>query len=254
MIVENGAGEVARRAEQFQPRATVWKLDGTVLTPAAMAPIELVPEPVIDAEIRDLLDANAVDVIIEHGEITGEYLGLEVARIVAAGGEQRLDVGVGAYDQDAFAMMNPDLEPADALGEVVRQVALHRSRGAEPHPINRLVRERWLRAELLADPSTIGLVSLRPTEAAVPRDGLHDIAPAFALGIADDDSLVLVACSVGIDLDLVPSAADLAAHHQVDAIKLVLPERDQHPVMRALAGRCARPCEILTADEPWPSS
>lgn len=251
VIVGAEAGGVARRAGLFRPQATVWEIDGNHLVAAQPVPIKTLPEPEVAAHIAELLESVEVDLVIEHGEIIGECRGLEVARVVSDARGQRLEVGVGAYDQDAFAIMNPGLATPDALGSVVAQVMAHRRRDAEPHPLNRLVRERWIRSDLISDPSSVGLVSLRAIEAVVARQGLNDIAPAFALGVDSRDSLVLVACSVGIDLDLIPAAADLGAHHQVDRIVVVLPERDQHRSVRELGERALCSCKIVTADEPW---
>ncbi len=192
-----------------------------------------------------------VTIVVEHGWIIGECRGLEVARVSGVGDEQRLDVGVGAYDQGAFAVMNPDMTPDQSLAEVVAQVLQHRRRRAGPHPINRLVRERWLRAELVEDPSALGLAALTAVEGATPRDGLYDVAPAFAWASAER---TLVACSVGIDLDLVPAAAEVGARHGAEQIVLVLPERDQHAMTAAVAAQCRVPIDIVTADVPWPEA
>ena len=250
-IVSGDAGGVARRAGLFRPEATVWEIDGTDLVAAQPVPISTLSEPKVDAHLAELLQSVGVELIIEHGEVIGECRGLEVARVVSDADGQRLEVGVGAYDQDAFAIMNPALATHDALDSVVAQVLSHRRSGVEPHPMNRLVRERWIRSDLISNPSSVGLVSLRAIEAVVPRQGLNDVAPAFALGVDTRDSRVLVACSVGIDLDLIPAATDLGAHHQVDLIVVVLPERDQHRSMLELAELALCPCKIVTADEPW---
>ena len=62
-----------------------------------------------------------------------------------------------------------------------------------------------------------------------------------------DGAPVVVVCSVGIDLDLVPFAAD--ARHALagpDArLVLAVPERDVHPVTRELAARLAEPAEVV---------
>lgn len=246
------AGAVARQAGHFRPSATVWAVDGTSVTPATAVPIAAPTERLLAPHIAASLAAVNIATVIEHGELMAECEGLEVGRVAGNGDAQRLDVGVGAYDQGAFAVINPDMAPDEALAYVVGQVRLHRRRGAEPHPINRLVRERWLRAELIADPSSLGLTALSPVEPTVARDGLHDTAPAFACGTAvDSGERVLVACSVGIDLSLIPAAADVAAREDAERIVVVLPERDQHAVTLALAAGSIRPIEIVTADVPW---
>lgn len=248
LLAEVDTGALARQALQFEPAPKVWRIDGATLSVAEPEPIsqgEQVPN--LPGHIQAAIDATDVGVAVEHGVVTAELLGLEVARVMTApDGSLRLDVGVGAYDQGAFATMNPGLNDGQALGAVVDQVREHRRRGAEPHPINRLVRERWLRAELIAAPERVGLSSLRAVQGILPRDGLYDVRPACAVGDG-----ALVACSIGVDLILVPTAADLAAHHACDRIVFVLPERDQYAATKELAARLRLPYEFVMADEPW---
>lgn len=255
LLMDSEAASVARRAQLFEPSPSIWRVDGTDLVPAETSVPAPVPAPVVAAELRPdiaaLLDVDDVDVIVEHGVIIGECRGLEVARVTGAGVEQRLDVGVGAYDQGAFAVMNPEMTPVEALGEVVAQVLTRRRRGAGPHPINRLVRERWVRHELLGDPARVGLQSLAVVEPMTPREGIKDIGIAAGLGVSAAGESVLVACTVGIDLDAVPAAADLAAIHGADRIVVVLPDRDRHQVVEAVAAQSKRPITFVAGPEPW---
>ena len=57
---------------------------------------------------------------------------------------------------------------------------------------------------------------------------------------------------MGIDLDLVPSAADsrLALDPDADLV-VVVPERDAHPVTQALCRRLARPAELVALAGDW---
>lgn len=246
------AGVVARQADYFEPAAAVWAVDGTTVTAAVPTPVEPASERPLAPHIASIIEAADVVAIVEHGELMAECNGLEVGRVAGDGDDQRLDVGVGAYDQGAFAVINPGLTPDRALAQVVSLVREHRRRGAEPHPLNRLVRERWLRAELIEEPASLGLASLRPVEATVARDGLYDTVPAFAQGIAvDSGERVVVACSVGIDLALIPAAVDVAAREHATRIIVVLPQRDQHAITVALAAGAKLPVEIVTADVPW---
>jgi len=252
LLMDDDAPSVARRAQLFEPAPSVWKVDGTQVAPAvADAAPEQIPAPELRPDIAELLEVPGVDVVVEHGCIIGECRGLEVARVTGQGSEQRLDVGVGAYDQGAFAVMNPDLTPVEALADVVAQVLTHRRRGAQPHPINRLARERWVRSELLQDPSLVQLVSLAIVEPAQAREGIKDVAIASALGSDSAGQRVLVACSVGIDLDAIPAAADLAERHHADRIVVVLPDRDRHPLVQAIGAQSRRPVSFVTAPTPW---
>ena len=252
LVVVDDETTVARRAALFDPSPTVWRLDTTQPVQVAPSPP---PTPLVAAPLEDhiasLLDIVGVDVIVEHGVTTGECRGIEVARVTGQGAEQRLDVGVGAYDQGAFAVMNPDLTPREALADVVSQVLQYRSRGADPHPLNRLARERWVRAELLDEPALLGLDSLAVVEPPTPREGIKDTGIAAALGLSPSGERVLVACSVGIDLDAVPGAADLADQHRADRITMVVPDRDRHPIVQAVADRSRIPVDFVTAPEPW---
>jgi hypothetical protein len=104
----------------------------------------------------------------------------------------------------------------------------------------------------VSEPARVGLADLRPIAPAVPRPNLRDPAVAMALGEDSDGSPVVVACSVGIDLDLVPAAADARLSSAPEArLLLVVPARDAHPVTRDLAARLARPAEVVPLDGDW---
>ena len=50
--------------------------------------------------------------VVEHGVVTGEVRGLEVCRVVddrTTGDGVRLEVGVGAHDREAFAIIHGDV-------------------------------------------------------------------------------------------------------------------------------------------------
>ncbi len=58
--------------------------------------------------------------------------------------------------------------------------------------------------------------------------------------------------SAGIDLDLVPTAADARLLLDPDAeLLVVVPARDAHPVTRALAARLHRPARLVPLDGDW---
>ena len=78
-----------------------------------------------------MLDAD-VDVVVEHGELFGEVLGLEVARVVVDEDGTRFEVGVGRHDREAFAMLHGDLPTPEALARVVATVRQHRRPDAAP--------------------------------------------------------------------------------------------------------------------------
>ena len=56
----------------------------------------------------------------------------------------------------------------------------------------------------------------------------------------------------GIDLGLVPMAADLRLAHAPGArLVLVVPERDAHPVTRRLAAALVEPAEVVALPGDW---
>jgi hypothetical protein len=188
--------------------------------------------------------------------VAGEVAGLEVCRAVVDPdlGVTRLEVGVGAHDREAFLMVHGDVPPTAALAQVVAAVAQHRRPGAEPHPLNRLNAERLLRWRLLETPSLVGALVLEAAPPPVPRTNLKDSVPCVAVGVDHDGAAVVVVCSVGIDLDLVPFAADAGGAVGPDDARLLLavPERDDHPVTRALATRLRRRAEVVPLPDPEP--
>jgi len=156
-------------------------------------------------------------------------------------------VGVGAHDREAFLIMHGDVPTEKALAAVVRAVARHRVPGAPAHPLNRLGAERLLRARLIEDPTPLGLRDLVAAPPPVPRLNLKDAVPCMAIGGDDAQRTVVVACSSGIDLDLVPFAADGRIALGLDDAELVLavPARDAHPATAELAARLRRPARLV---------
>ena len=242
----SGAGVLARRAPLFTVPPSVWVVHGRDVAPAEPAPVHA-PTPV-DRRVEDLvrvIRAAGAEPVGEHGVLVGEVEGLEVVRAVADDNGARLEVGVGRNDREAFQLVHGDVPTADALASVIRTVREHRRPGAEPHPLNRLAAERWLRQRVIAEPGLAGAALLRPAAPPVPRTSLTDAVPAVAVGDDGEGRAVTVVCSVGIDLDLVPFGADARLLHPADRLLLVVPERDDHPVTRALAESLREPAEVV---------
>ncbi len=246
LIVErDGADELARRASLFVDPPTVWRLHGTDLEQVRdgkpFASLDRAADA--DADVLTLLVDAGLDVVAEYGHVAGEWRGLEVARVVGGA----LQVGVGEADRELTAMVHGELSPRDALLRVVDIVRVTRRPGAPRHPLNQLVPERWLRWTVRQDPGRIGLDQIEPAHLPRARRGMRerDIAAATADG-------TVVVCSVGIDLDLVPAAADARQALDPDAhLVLVVPERDDHPVTRAQAERLRSPAEVRTVTGDW---
>jgi hypothetical protein len=255
VLAEEAADVLARRAALFDPSPTVWSVDGRTLTRAEPAPLdgaEPVPAPTTEEYALLLSDAGA-DVVCEHGVVAGEVLGLEIARVVEADdGSATLEVGVGRHDREAFQMVHGDLPTREALASVIATVRENRRAGAESHPLSRLAQERWVRSVLAARPDLVGANRLAPVVPLLPRDSVKDVVPACLVGEDADGQPLVVACSVGIDLDLVPTAAEMRALHAPGArLVLAVPGRDDHPVTRRIASRLREPAEIVALPDDW---
>ncbi len=270
LFVDSDAGRLARLATYFdtptlpiQVRAVTGATSVEAEPEPAPVPLGGPSGPADDApdgidEIIDLLRAEGLEVVVEHGVLRGEVLGLEVARAVVwpseVGGDDRLhlEAGVGRFDRDAVAAVHPDEDPAVALARSADAVRRHRYPGAPAHPLSLLARERWLRADLLADPSLVGAASLRPADMTTEPAGMKDTHPAAAIGETADGEALLVICSTGFDLALVPLAADTRALHDPAArLVIAVPERDLHTATAELVGLLAVPAELVAVPTGW---
>ncbi len=164
LVVDRHAGLLARQAAEFADPPQVWQIEGDSIVAATAVPyIPPLGPPDAALELVDVLVDQGVEVVVDHGEVIGEVLGLEVARVVVDDdGAARLEVGVGRNDREAFAIIHADQDPVDALASVVRTVSTHRQPGAPAHPLNRLGAPRWLRARLVAQPELVGAVQPGP--------------------------------------------------------------------------------------------
>ena len=255
VLTESDDGLLARRAASFEPAPTVWRVDGRELHRAEPAPRPVPPAlaPEVEA-LRPSIVVAGADPVEEHGVLGGEVFGLEVCRAVVdddAGASNpqraRLDVGIGEHDREAFRLVHGDGSVEEALARVVAEVGERRRPGAPPHALNRLARARALRHRLVDDPSLAGLTSLSPAPPPVPRSTLADDAPCAAVGTDATGAPVVVVCSAGVDLDLVPFAADArdALAGRDARLLLALPEGDDLRVTRELAARLAVPAEVV---------
>lgn len=268
LLAEAGApvGVLARQAGLFDPAPSVWAIEGTTLVAAAAAPPPTPAPAPAPSDLVDLLIDAELEIVVEGGLVRGELDGLEVARIVhgrTTSGEPidepQLEVGVGKADRELTAMVHSGLPPVAQLERVVEIVRRQRRPDAPRHPLNQLVPDRWLRAVLCRAPELAGLRTLRPAEGARPRPNLSQRDIAVAVGETADGAPVVVACAVGIALDLVPTAAD--ARVAIDAARtpgggpstlvLAVPERDDHPSIRQLAARLRAPARVAPIAGDW---
>jgi len=252
LLAPQAAGLLARRATGFAPERfpiEVWQVEDRLQTPAVAEalPADIRPRPE-HLELADLIAGAGADVVVEHGVVAGEVAGLEVCRAVTDPQTDgvRLEVGVGAHDREAFTLLHGDVPVARALADVVASVQRHRRRGAEPHPLNRLARERLLRHQLIEHPDSLGLRTLEPAAPPVPRRNVKDAVPCVARGLDARGAEVLVVCSHGIDLDVVPFALDARMATQPTATVIIAVEgRNAHPVQSRLAGLASGDVRLL---------
>ncbi|WP_426571723.1 hypothetical protein [Aquihabitans sp. McL0605] len=247
-------GVLARRAALFADGPTVWAVTGRELSVVEPAPPAVDPAPSPGAELyRPVLTAAGLEAVVEDGNLLGELLGLEVARVVADDADvAHIEVGVGRFDREVGAMMFAELAEADALSRAIDFVAAVRAPDAQRHPLNQLVPERWLRAVIVADPGLVGAAHLRSVGSAVPRRNLKEPGVATAVGEDLDGRPLVVTCSTGVDLELVPSAADDRFTHAPGArLVLAVPSRDALPVTTELAHHLVQPAEVVPVADAW---
>ncbi len=244
----SAAAVAARRSAAIDPAPTIQLADGLVLREVDPAPLPEVPSPAETPPcFVDLCRQAGVDPIQEAGIWRGEVLGLEVVRATLSG----VEIGVGRMDREAGVVLHGDRPPAENLVSVADTVRTQRRAGSGVHPLATLVRERWLRHDLITDPSTIGLVGLVAVDPADTSGGLRDSVPAPAVGVDTAGARVLVVCSVGGDPDLVPVAADLVLREDPDRLIVVLPDRDVLPTLLAAVERLAVRSDVIWVRGGW---
>ncbi|HSH58804.1 MAG TPA: hypothetical protein VK988_04015, partial [Acidimicrobiales bacterium] len=116
VMAEKATGLLARRAATFAQPPSVWRIEGRSL--AAAAPDPPLSEPPLPSEVETFvtfLSEAGVEPVIEHGVLSGEVLGLEVARVVVDQLGVFLEVGVGKHDRYAQRLLNQDRPPLEAL-------------------------------------------------------------------------------------------------------------------------------------------
>jgi hypothetical protein len=249
------AGVVARRAAELARPPLVRLVSGRSTTPAEAAGPGVPAGAGGDAtEYVRLLRAHGVEPVFEHGVLRGEVLGLEVARLV----DGRFEVGVGRHDRAARADLGDPVDlghPVElgrALDGALAAVATRRRPGAARHPANALARARWLRSVVCAAPDLVGAAVLTLASPPLPSAGVTDNSAVPCVGTTATGRPVVVVCSTGIDLDLVPTAADSRRLHDPDAeLVIVVPEGDDPPVTRALAAALRRPAAVRTVPRSW---
>ena len=257
VIVDNldeaRAGIAARRAAYFDIPIDVLGVHGAAASAAhdTVAPAE--HAAVISPRREHLECARALatpgaEIVVEHGVVSLEVAGLEVARVGDEAGQSIVSIGVGAHDRETFRMLHGTTATPEQLRDVVRTVERHRSPGAPSHPLNLLAPERAMRSRATSNPQSIGLRSLAAVEPPVPRANVKDGVPCCAVGRDTNDADTVVVFVAGVDLDAVPFAADARDRHARGAqLLIVAPSRNIVPLQERIAGKLREPARFVPA-------
>lgn len=255
LLTTGAAGTLARRASLFDRSVTVWPIVGTALADEPASPEPLPPEPPADPDheaMRVLFERAGAEAILEAGVLRAEVRGLEVARVDVDEQGPHLAVGVGKHDREAQREIRGRDQGFDELFEVVRIVAEHRVAEGAGHAAFHLSPERWLRSVVVRHPDLVGAAELHAVPSPVLREDLRQAAAAPASGTDVDGAPVLVVCSVGTDIDLVPSAVDAwLADGRQPRLVFCLPENDDHRMTRDLVAALTVKTEIRTVPPEW---
>lgn len=252
----DNAGELARRAGYFDRHSiSVVEVVGTGWKAAVAAPITPVPE--LPAEVwalAGLINETGARAVDDHGRLVAEVAGLEVARVTMFDDGPQIEVGVGQADRELHQLVHSNLEPDAALRRAVGMVASHRHTGAIFHPLKNMARERWLRSRLLDQPGLVGAEHLDPVPPLHPRSTVLGQRPIAAVGTTAQGTPIVVVCSIGVDPEFVPDAADYRARFDAAAdLVLVVPTRDRYPITERLVAELER-ASLVTVPPPWDSA
>ncbi len=253
VLATGGTADLARRAAFLgdeAPAVSVWQVEGATAIPAVPAPAPTPPEiPAEHRALAGLITEAGARPVDDHGVLVAEVAGLEVARVVDGPDGPVLDVGVGHADRELNQMVHAGADPVTDLRRVIAAVGDYRLRQSH-HPLARVGRERWLRSMCLDEPGLVGAATLEPIVPLRRREGLRAAVPSPAAGTTADGRPVVVVAMVGIDLDLVPEAADYRHRHDPEAeLVVVMPERDLALSAGALERLTSARAVVLAA--PW---
>ncbi len=261
VLAERHAGDLARRADLLTepsdgPALAIWQVNGADVSPAApQPPIEPPEIPAEHWALAGVISEAGARPLDEHGVLVGDVAGLEVCRVVdgdldgATGGRPTIELGVGQADRDLHQLVHGKAELDGELRRIISAVAQYRRPGSH-HPLTRIGRERWLRAVLLETPGMVDAELLEPLVPLRSRSGLKIAEPAAAAGRRIDGRPLVVVTMSGIDLDLVPEAADHRHRHDPDAaLVIAVPERDLE-LSTTLLDRIAD-ATAVAIDSPW---
>ena len=257
ILVAAGGSDLARRAEllsQHDPDQPVmvraWNVDGSDVSAAEASACPQPPTlPADHWALAGVMTEAGARPIDDNGVLVADVVGLEVARVVDGADGPVMEIGVVHADRELNRLVHGGLDTDSGLRRVIAAVAQHRT-GETHHPLSRLGRERWLRAMLLDQPAIIGASWLEPLVPLRARVGLVATEPAAACGELVSGQPVVAVTVVGVDLDLVPEAADYRQRWNPEAeLILAVPARDL-ALNTALLGRVPA-ARAVALDGPW---
>ena len=170
-----------------------------------------------------------------------------------------LEVGVGRYDREAFAMMHGDLPDDRRAGRGRSTIVRGYRRAGRAAPPAEPARARALAARGAASPTRrwSARPSSQPVERPCPGRNLTRARRGHGASATDADGApVVVACSVGVDLDLVPDRRRRPARPRARRPRWCssCPSRDapsgHH---RRSAAALAAPAEVVAVAGDWRS-
>lgn len=260
LLAAGESGTLARRAGMFRLAPMVWPIEGAALASEPASPSPLPAEPPLDPRaerFRAIFEQAGADAVVEGGVLRAEVRGLEVARVEVDDDGPHLAVGVGRHDRDAhreLGQIQGDEGGLDRLFAVVRAVAEHRHEAGAGHAAYHLAGERWLRSVVLRRPELVGAAYLEPVPSPIARTDLRQPAPAPAAGLDTEGRALLVVCSVGVETDLVPEAADAWLRDgRRPRLVLVVPWGDDYPALHRVAADLTFPADVVAVPKEWRS-
>jgi len=241
-------GAIARQADYFALPIEVFVAGERGVAPAATAAHQRIEPHGEHLVVAERIRRAHADVVIEHGVVGGEVLGLEVCRVVDEPDGPRLRVGVGAHDRETFQMVHGDDADVTQLTRVVAEVAEHRRDPERRHPLARLAVERAMRYRAIVEPARVGMRELQPAEPPLRRDNLKDPVPCCAVGTAINGSRALVVFAGGLEPILLPFAADAVDRIDRGAeLHIAVAEKTMLPTIAQLAATMRRTVTFVHA-------
>tara|TARA_B100001996_G_scaffold377964_1_gene361386 strand:- start:330 stop:1328 length:999 start_codon:yes stop_codon:yes gene_type:complete len=253
LVVDQENPVLSAQIRGFDLDISLWLVEGKKLVEHPETPTyrkKTAPEGA--RELVKKLTSLECCILEEHGTFRAEFRGVEVARITEEeNGHFKINVGIGDYDQNAHNLLFHQENLDDRIKEVISMIKKLRHKESPPHPLNRILRSRWLMSEVISNPELIGMEELNFVESLLPEyDALRN-EPCAAIGVRDN-AVILVLSATGVDLDLVPHSGGQLGRHNPDELLLLMPEQDQHPVILRQSRHLRTAPSFRSIPTPWP--